>query len=190
MDGLLESAVGKVGHLSLVWGGGRARRGEQTVETVKAVGGHGGALWWPVGWAVSARTSSLEAAASPSTSQGASCSTSRGGSQPLWNLGTYTGTCGSRGHSELEWEFGVSQVHPETPDALRSPHADLRPLPTPLCPTSTVGVSRFPPVNPTAPSPWGLGGHEGNPRPLGRAGGWRQSLRYPGHHRCSRSGAQ
>lgn len=40
-------------------------------------------------------------AASPSTSQGASCSTSRGGSQPLWNLGTYGGACGSRGHSEL-----------------------------------------------------------------------------------------
>lgn len=78
---------------------------------------------------MSALTSSLEAAASPSTSQGASCSTSRGGSQPLWNLGTYTGTCGSRGHSELEWEFGVSQVHPEPPDALRSPHADLRPSP-------------------------------------------------------------
>ena len=75
MVGSLELAVGKrVPRLGVRKGLGQGGGREQRAEVGPA--GAAGALTSSVG------------AASPSTSQGASCSTSRGGSQPLWNLGT------------------------------------------------------------------------------------------------------
>lgn len=84
-----------------------------------------------VGMGAAGALTSMGADASPSTSQGASCSTSTGGSQPLWNLGTYRGTCGSRGHSELGWEVLKSALPLKnwpTQDPKADPCAVLAPM--------------------------------------------------------------